>query len=238
MPDNDGQQESLNEHVFELRYKPNAKIIDYRGEFAEMISSELGLTEWRITKDRVDVFDKEEKHRLYVGFRSSGYVAQDSITANYFPDKAVQFLNFVSNIKTFGNHWIVQRMGVRSRFCTAFDGECEDALERLGSRYTTLTEDAKSAIGEAKVIDLNGVVNFEDEHGSFNTQLGPMLASQIAEVLKDRDDYPEVGIYYDIDYWKRPEKDVAESDVTRFIKVAAREGWERHGRILRLILQD
>jgi hypothetical protein len=49
----------LNEHVLEVRYKPNPKVLDYRGTWAESISDHMKLPEWRIVENRIDIYDKK-----------------------------------------------------------------------------------------------------------------------------------------------------------------------------------
>ncbi len=52
----------LNAHTLEVRYKPNPKILDYRGTWAELISNHMNLSEWKIIENRIDIYDKEKKN--------------------------------------------------------------------------------------------------------------------------------------------------------------------------------
>ena len=40
-------QEIHNEFLLEIRYKPNARILDHRGDWAERISEHMRLPRWR-----------------------------------------------------------------------------------------------------------------------------------------------------------------------------------------------
>jgi hypothetical protein len=55
----DNLRRTASEHVFEIRYRPNAKILDKRGEWAEKLSHELELPAWRIGANRLDVVNEE-----------------------------------------------------------------------------------------------------------------------------------------------------------------------------------
>jgi hypothetical protein len=53
---------ALSENILEIRYKPNSKILDHRGTWAEIISKDLTLTEWLIVGNRFDVHDLGKKN--------------------------------------------------------------------------------------------------------------------------------------------------------------------------------
>jgi hypothetical protein len=128
-----------NEHVLEIRYKPNPKVLDHRGTWAEEISRHMELSEWRIVENRIDIFSKTQDVHAFVGFRNAGLVARDTPTANFFPDKAVKLLRYLFSLEGFGDPLTVERLGVRSRFCTPFDGTFETLCERYATRLLTLT---------------------------------------------------------------------------------------------------
>src|SRR5438445_7505171 len=67
----------VTDHVFEVRYKPNARFLDYRGQWAELIAEHMKATEWRITENRLDVFDKSEARRFFLAFRNCGATIRD-----------------------------------------------------------------------------------------------------------------------------------------------------------------
>ena len=86
----------INEYTLEIRYRPNPKILDFRGSWAEAISAHMKLPEWSILENRVDIYDDKTKERAFVGFRNAGYVAQDTPTRNYFADKTSRYLSICS----------------------------------------------------------------------------------------------------------------------------------------------
>jgi hypothetical protein len=228
---------SLSEHILEIRFKPNPKILDHRGAWAELVSKELSLSEWLILDNRFDVHDKPKKETVFVGFRNCGYTCFDAPTANYFPDKAIKFFKLLLDLEEFGNPLFVERIGVRSKFITSHPKGFDDLKERYASRYLILSEKAKQAIG-GKLVDIGGPLNFADKLGNFNTVSGPMAKDQMKDFIKREGEYPDVGLFYDIDYWQRPNKDLQGSDVLSMIRSFATEAWNRHSRVRDLICGD
>ncbi len=48
----------ISEAVFEIRFKPNPKVLDFRGVWAEQISKHMNLSEWRIDTNLIEIHDK------------------------------------------------------------------------------------------------------------------------------------------------------------------------------------
>jgi len=229
----------INEHTFEIRYKPNPKILDYRGTWAELISNHMKLPQWNIVQNRVDIYDKTSKNHAFVGFRNSGFLTPDSSTKNYFYDQATKLFSFIAKLDGFEKEPFVERIGVRSKFCTAFDKGFDELKNRYSQRYLTLTREAEKAIN-AKLIDIGGPLNFVDNSGNFNTVSGPMERGQILQFFSSRnnDEVPEIGLFYDIDYWLKPNKSMDCRQINDNIKSFAIAAWERYERIKNLILED
>jgi hypothetical protein len=226
-----------NEHVLEIRYRPNPRILDLRGGWADKISTEMGLKHWRIVENRVDVFADEQTEHAFVGFRNAGFTASDTPTRNFFPDKASKLLRFLFTLDAFGDELHVERLGIRSRFCTPFSGNFETLVELFASRYVTLTPAARAAIGAgARLIDIGAPLNFADRLGNFNTVCGPMIKKQLGEFFRKDEGFPEVGLYYDIDYFSKPERMMAGRDMLATINGCALAAWDRHERVKALIL--
>lgn len=221
---------TLTEQVFEVRYHPSGKMMDYRGEIAEMLREHLGLPHWRITKDRVDVHDKPPNTRAFVSFRNFGYVRQDVMSPEAFVSEAGDFTKYVGGIRAIGNRWEVQRVGARFRFLFSSDANFDTVKDRLAANYAPLTETASTVL-DASIRDLNPVLYLEDPHGKLDIQTGPMEEKQIADFFSDRRDYPPAGLYFDIDYWRRPAAERTMKDVVAFLNRAAELSWDKAERI-------
>jgi len=228
---------STSEYILELRFKPNPKVLDFRGGWAEILSAELGLLEWQIVENRVDIFDKNNKERVFVGFRNSGFTCFDTPTANYFPDKAIKFLKILLTLEGFGNPIFVERIGVRYKSITPHNKDFDDLLSRYAKHYLRLTDEAVKAI-DAKMIDISGSLNFVDKLGNFNTGSGPMARDQMKKFINRDGNYPDVGLYYDIDYWTRPNRVLKDSEILSIVGAFTSETWEKKNRICSIILEN
>jgi hypothetical protein len=150
-----GYMPDINDHTFEIRYKPNPKVLDYRGSWAEAISDHMKLPDWRILENRIDIYDEKVGERAFVGFRNAGFVTRNTPTKNYFPEKTIKFFRYVLNLDGFGKSLFVERIGVRSRFCRKYEGAFEELREKYTTKYLSLTETAKKII-DAKLVDIGG----------------------------------------------------------------------------------
>jgi len=230
---------NINEHVFEIRYKPNAKILDYRGTWAEMISEHMKLSEWRILSNRIDSYDKPNNNHAFVGFRNSGFSCNDSPTRNYFYDQAIKFYGFIAKLDGFEPEPVIERIGVRSKFFTSFEKGFDELKNRFASKYICLTSEAKKVIN-AKLIDIGAPLNFADELGNFNTMAGPMAKEQAAQFFSNRkiSDIPDIGLYFDIDYFLKPNKKMKADEVIRLLRGFAESAWDKHESIKNLLLGE
>jgi hypothetical protein len=239
MANTSDKQDTINEHILEFRYKPNPKVLDNRGVWAEVLSEEMELTEWRIVDNRIDVFSPNEDQKVFVSFRNAGFVVNDSPLPDYFPNKAVKVLRCLFKFEGFGNNIAIERIGVRSRFCVPFAGEFKTLTELYESRFLTLTQRAKTKLGEGcQLIDIGGPLNFADNAGNFNTMSGPMARAQLIDFFKRETGFPDVGLFIDIDYWKKPGCQMSENEIVGTVKNLAAAAWTRYEQIRDTVLGE
>lgn len=226
----------LNEVILEVRYKPNPRALDYRGAWAEAISSHMKLSEWRIVENRIDIHDSKNIERAFVGFKNAGYIIKDSPTKNYFPEKTSKFFKFLFSLKDFGKTLFVERLGLRTKFCKKYEGSFDELVDKYTTNFLSLSENAKSLIG-AKLLDIGGPLNFVDKYGNFNTMSGPMVDKQMVQFFERSEGIPSVGLYMDIDYWLTPKTEMKEQEVLQNINQFAISAWDRIESISKLILE-
>lgn len=232
-----GPVESFNKFIFELRYKPNARMLDFRGSWAESISEHMQLSEWTIIENRIDVYSKDARNRAFVGFGNSGFVTNDVPSKNYFEDQAVKFIKFVLGLKGFDTPLFVNRLGIRSMFFRPFEGKFVDLLERYATRFLCMTKDVVE-IMKAELTDIGGPLVFKGVDCNFTTMSGPMKEDQAKQFLQRSDKLPDVGLYFDIDYWKKPEQLVPNNDILEFVARSSKESWDKYERIAELLFKD
>ena len=52
----------------------------------------------------------------------------------------------------------------------------------------------------AKLLDIAGPLDFQDQYGNFNTLSGPIHEGQIGQFFDRKEGLPAVGLFFDIDY--------------------------------------
>lgn len=227
----------INEHIIEIRYKPNPKILDYRGTWAEMVSAHMELPEWRIVENRFDVFDKDYLRRAFISFRNAGLVVHNSPTKNYFSDQGNKLLKFLFDQEPFGDPLYVERLGIRSRFAITFSGSFSDLLNRYMNRVLTISESSLK-IFNAKVTDIGGPIYFKTSRGNINSVSGPMIEDQIREFFPFSQEIPKVALHIDLDYWINPQKKVDSKKILNLLKEFSDENWNIHEQLINIVIDS
>lgn len=235
MANNTADRKLINEHIVEIRFQPNPKILDYRGTWAEMVSKHMKLSEWRIIENRFDVYDVEKTRRAFVSFRNAGFIVHNGKTKNYFPDQALKFMKLLFQQEGFGDRIFVIRLGVKSRFATGFRGSFDELLQLYSSRFVSVKQAAKEAF-DALIIDIGCPLDFETAIGKINSMSGPMTADEISRFFKFEANPPDVGLYLELDYWKRPQKKMTAKEILSLVKEYSNENWDRHEAIKDLVI--
>ena len=225
------------EFILEIRYQPNAKVLDHRGKWAEQIGAHMKLAHWVIVENRLDIFDAEQSCFAFLGFRNAGYKAVNPPTKNFFEDQCLKFLKLVMSFDGFQNPLAVDRIGVRARFLKPFEGSIKELVDRYRRKYYRLTSDAEVALS-GELIDVGGALNFTDKYGNFNTHSGPMPIEQSKAFFRNDKDFPEVGLYFDIDYWLRPVKLMTFEEIAKTVRQFSSESIQKHTRVADLILGE
>jgi hypothetical protein len=227
----------VNEYVVEVRYKAKPKVLDYRGSWAEIISENLELPEWNIGENRLDLWRDERRVRAFVGYRNTGFIVKDGATPQFFIDHSTKFLSFVFSLTGFDNAAHVERIGVRCRFMQKVDGDFASLVKKFSERYVVLSERARKVV-DAELVDIGAPLNFKDALGQFNTIAGPMRRAQAEEYFPDRDEIPEVGLYYDIDYWTRPDEQLKGENIVKSVRAFWQSAESRRQGLYDLIVND
>ena len=229
-----------NDQTLQIDYKPNSEVLDYRGKWTKILSDRLKLSEWAITENKIDLYDNPKTEHAYVAFNKCGLTRRDQINLNSFPNRAREFVEAVFSLEAFGSSVHIKRVAVKSRFHTPYKKSFEDLVKRVKDRYFDLTNDAYSNIGEgANLTDIGASLVFKDEHGQFNTHCGAMKREQAKQHFfqyKEKEQLPEVGLYYDVDYFDSPDRLMTVGEVITKLESFAQEAWSKHQRIRKLIV--
>jgi len=149
----------------------------------------------------------------------------------------VKFFNYLFDLDGFEKSPYVERIGVRSKFCKAYKGDFDQLVKKYTSNYLSLTERAKKTIN-SKLLDIGGPINFADRYGNFNTMSGPMTDEQMARYFETKEDLPAIGLFFDIDYWLTPQRQLGRQEILKHIKQFANSAWDRFDGLSGLILGE
>ena len=230
---------SVNEHVFEIRFRPNARVLDFRGDWTATLGEALDLPEWHIDTNRIDVFAKDQSARAFVAFRNAGMTLRDTGTPSLFPDKASQFIRQMFGLEGFGHTVHVERLGVRSKFGVGCSLPFAKLLQRFTERYVSPTSSVTNVMGRnAKIVDAGAPLNLTDDLGQLNTMCGPMTREQFAQFFSKDEGFPEVGLYFDVDYWLKPGEAMGAKEVEGQTRKFAAEAWAKKERLVAHLLES
>lgn len=225
----------INEQIVEIRYKPNPKILDYRGTWAEMVSKRMLLPHWNIDTNRIDVYDDDQTVRAFVSFRNFGVVMRNNTSSDYFADQANKLTRFLFDQEAFGSKVQIERIGIRSRFAVEYIGDFKDLVNRYLERYINLSGEAKSIYEGSTIIDIGVPIIFSTQLGKINTNTGPMEEKQLREYFPDHKDIPSQAIFIDIDYWQAPAKEMEKMEVVQKVKSYSTEIWSIYNKFITLM---
>jgi hypothetical protein len=231
------QFHSVSERILEVRFKPEPRIVDYRGSWVLDFTQALGLSKWQIAPDFINMADDSLKTRAFLGVRSLGFVAIDASKPADFEDLASKFLRTFFSKEFFADGLFVTRIGIRSRFYTRFDHSFSDLMLLFRERFFDIKPSALKLFN-ATLVDIGGPVNFTAKNGKFNVANGPMEEKQACELLSREGPLFPVGLFFDMDYSTEPAKELMVTDITRpiFDFTAAIE--QVHTNICNLVMAD
>ena len=234
LPPNQGPV--LNEAMLELRYRPNARIVDRRGSWAENLAAHMGLPHWQIVGNRTDIFRDDKTLHVYVGFRNCGVVLQDIPSHEYFSEQAVRFLKRLFSFEDFGDPIYVERFGVRLRAAFPVQLPFDGLLGLFQERYVQLAPPAREMFGGAQLLDIGAPLNFSDEVGRFNSSTGPMALEQFTNFFSGKEELPDVGLYVDVDYWAQAKTERSSAEIVRMTRAFAQAACRRVSQIRHHVL--
>jgi len=185
------------EYVIEIRFKPNSRILDKRGEIASALSSQL-LNQWNISDNQIVLSNNDNKKITAIfSFKNIIFNSSYPNDKNFFLKNAESFIKSAWSI--FPNNEIT-RIGVRTKFLSQTK-DFNTIFESYKKNFLKLSEEDFKEVG-GDLIDLGFPLNFVDGDNFFNIMTGPMDKEQLEQSFKDKTDY-ESAIFLDFDYFKK-----------------------------------
>ncbi len=212
----------ISKHIVEIRFKPNASILDKRGHIAESL---LGtrFDSWEIGPNRINLKNKDCKEIAgFFSVKNMGFSSAHPRSLKDFIDEAKDFIKGAWGFRGTSE---ITRIGVRSRFLTEVSDFKEafvayrDCFLKLGG------EEIKKFGGELK--DVGFPMTFKMGDRSFNITTGAMEKKQALEYYGDEEGVPEASNYVEVDYFKTAFRgEYKQRDALRFIEVGTKKAEE------------
>jgi len=200
-------------HLVEVRFKPNARILDKRGELAEALSTPL-FNYWNISTNRIDFLSKDNKTiQAFFSYKNLGLLASHPNETAYFIDEAKAF---IKNAWTHFPADKISRIGVRSTYIVPVK-DFTKAFEAYKEKFLKLSaEELKKFDGD--LVDVGFPLNFVSGEDFFNVVTGPMEKGQSQQFFGADEDLPQAAIYIDVDYFRRDiSSDLKQRNILEFI---------------------
>jgi hypothetical protein len=225
---------SISDFLMELRFKPNPLVLDVRGEIAQGLTAKMSFPHWQVQNNRIDVQNDDRTEYGFVGFRNCGYGQVNPPTPDQFAIRASKLVRVLHEARLLGNIVEIERLGVRVKFLTDFPDGFDELRSRFADRYIQIQPAIAEALG-GRLVDVGALYNFVDSKGNFNTTSGPMIQEQMKEYIDFKGPYPEVALYFDVDYfWKGP-LNLSVDEITRQVKEFVRGAVEKQIAVARII---
>lgn len=231
------------EHLFEFRFKPNARVLDHRGEWAEALSEALMLPKWSVQPTRALVHDENDLQRAFFGHRNAGFCARNCPTFNFFPDHAARFVRSLFALSGFGTVVPVNRIGVRSRFAMSSELGFPEVRSRFLERFCSMagvTCGRLNVEGASTIVDVGVTLKLVDAVASWNLVVGPMVRAEFPAYFEGRDDdeFPEAGLFVDVDCFSAKDQVLDEKGLIREMRTLAERGWSRAAQVREIVLGE
>ena len=185
------------EQVFEIRFKPQSKFLDKRGEIAGAVTDPF-LNQWSITENTINFKSDTKK---YVGgffsFKNLGF-------SGSYPTNNDDFSSFTKNFIKKSWSYIpladVIRIGLKTKMVTPVSS-FNEYFDKFRDKFIALNKNELDNFG-GTLVDLAFPLNFADGLNQFNTLSGPVKKAELISSFKTAEsEAPENGIFCEVDYF-------------------------------------
>lgn len=224
-------------HLFEIRFKENPIVLDKRGIWTNQISEKFSFPDWSISDNLVNLFNQKEFTSAYFSFKNIGYKIDNSESLDGYIKKANEYIDYLFSKDMLGTNNHIVRIGVRSIFCQEYQGSFNELKNSFNSNFGGLKQETKDSL-ELNLEDICTVLDLSDNLGNIHLISGPMRSEQIRSFLPEAKQIPQVGLYMDIDYWKKPDAIIAGSQLKDIVEELSKATKKRFEQILNLVIGE
>jgi hypothetical protein len=224
----------ISKYVIEIRFKPDPRFLDKRGEIAAKLTGPRALFQgWRISPNRIDfTTPRDQNLTAFFSFSNLGLVSASPNKVENFTKSAENWLR--ATWSEFLHKADLTRIGIRSIFFIETDSfeKCYDAYRE---RFLKLSDEELDRFG-GELIEIGFPLNFRKGEDYFNLVTGPMrdIQAKLPQFL-GRTDLPAVGIYLDVDFYRKDLPRMELKDVLELLNIGVDKAEEIASLIVDLI---
>lgn len=190
---------TITKHICEVRFKPDPKILDRRGEVTAALSDNT-FKNWKITNNKIEFANEDDMFvSAFFSYRNLG-------TSSCFPHDSQYFIDttkeFIKRSWTFFPSNNVVRVGVRSSVLVDLGKSFKDYFEMYKKN---ISQFSKKGLFNADLVDVGLNLNFANGDEYFNVTTGPMEQEQMKIFFQENseEELPDTCVYVEIDYFKK-----------------------------------
>ncbi len=211
------KENKITEYLVEVRFVPNSKVLDKRGDIASQVSLSTDFDHWNIGTNKIS-FTNSKKEKIYsaFGFKNLGVLSK-------YPNDQETFLNETKSfIKTCWNFYDSSqtiRIGVKTKYLIEIDS-FKKAFDAYRKKFLHINDKDIANFG-GDLIDVGFPLNFADGENFFNVTTGPMQKKEFEQFIDVPEDVFDSGIYIDVDYFTTEiSPNIRQKDLFEFIEKA------------------
>jgi len=196
-------------YVFEIRYPASPLFFDNRGKLLEQFKGEP-FTEWRIDRNRIDLYNREQSISVFASFNNAGGSTEDPPTFTYYKDHIQRWLKLIIpdiSIKQ------INRIGVRTFYLAQADNLAFDKLFQCFLNSYLKTQNGLWGFAKAKPMDVGITLDAVIDNCKLHIGTGPMEQEQAKSLFgceSTKKKIPPVSVFIDVDYFmENPNFDVS-----------------------------
>jgi len=189
----------ISRHVVEIRFKPDGRLLDRRGQIGEVLVDGDNIFETWAIANRIDLTSKDNSHiRAFFSHRNLGLTSFHPNDIEFFKEQTGKFIRSAWNEL---NNRPIHRVGIRSTFLIEIE-DFDEAVKGYIRKFLNLDDDDLKQIG-GQLVDVGFPLHFSDGDNRFNVSTGPMKARQAQQYISEisADNFPDVSLYLDFDYF-------------------------------------
>lgn len=187
---------TIAKYFIEVRFEPDAKILDMRGEIATSVLKKQ-FTDWVISENKIDFSNKgTDEFGANFSYKGLGIYSSYPNPLTFIKNSAESFIK--STWDYFKDNKI-QRIGIRTVSLTETT-DYQKTFDAYKEKFFKVNEEMLSNF-DGKLYDIGFPMNFVDGNKYIHMMTGPMYAKQSTQYFDNIKDIPKYGIFVDVDYY-------------------------------------